>query len=79
MSREATIIAQLKAAQTLGFDFIVYEEDEVHSVHKTSDEAMEAMIGLDAEGAEHGTVEVVFVNTGDVYATNGIPDDIEED
>lgn len=75
----ATIVEQLEAARLLGFDYILFEDNEPHSLYHTGEEAMDKLVDLDQEGAEHGTLEVVFVNTGDVYATNGLPDDIEED
>ena len=73
------IAEQLKAAQVLGFDFILFEDNEPHSLYHGGDEAVEAMNKLDEEGAEDGSLEIVFVNTGDVYSSNALPDDIGED
>jgi hypothetical protein len=74
-----TIVEQLKAAQVLGFDFILFEDNEPKGLYHTGEKAMEAMQELDEEGAEDGSLEIVFVNTGDIYSTNGLPDDIGED
>lgn len=79
MSDMVNIVEQLEAAKVLGFSYILYQNEEPHSLYFTGDAAQEVMEELDQAGAEHGSLEIVYVNTGDVYSSNALPEDEEDE